>query len=139
MKQLDRWFRVASWLAMSGWLILALGPTWKWTPQVVGVLVVGLLGALYIWLLLFARPADVPQPRGSFFTFSGVLRLLSNPRAALVAWIHILAFDLMAALWIRADAELHGITHYWLLPIYGLTLMFGPAGLLAYYVLRLMI
>jgi Domain of unknown function (DUF4281) len=51
--------------------------------------------------------------------------------------VHFLAFDLVVALYIRADANAHGIQHLWLIPIYLLTLMFGPAGLLVYFGLRL--
>ena len=139
MKQLDRWFRLATYLAIVGWLLLVLGPHWASLPTVLSVVVVGLLCAVYVWLLVVVRPADVESPRGSFFTLSGVVRLFSNPRAVLVGWVHILAFDLMVALWVRADAAHHDVGHAWLIPIYALTMMFGPAGLLAYFALRLIL
>ncbi|MNG35006.1 hypothetical protein D3C84_1216460 [compost metagenome] len=51
--------------------------------------------------------------------------------------MHILAFDLMVGLYIRHEGALAGISHWALLPCYLLTLMFGPLGLLAFLLLRL--
>jgi hypothetical protein len=56
-----------------------------------------------------------------------------------VGWVHFLAFDLAVALWIRSDAAAAGIAHGWLLPVYALTLMFGPAGLLLYLAIRVFV
>ena len=56
--------------------------------------------------------------------------------AALAAWVHILAFDLMVGLYIRHEGAIAGISHWALLPCYVLTLMFGPLGLLAFLALR---
>ncbi len=73
--------------------------------------------------------------RGGFGSLKGVISLFKIPRVILVGWVHFLAFDLMVALWIRADAAPLALSHRWLIPIYLLTLMFGPAGLLVYLLL----
>ena len=101
-------------------------------------LVVVLLCAMYIYFLFLARHFDKPdtRPRGGFSSLSGVVSLFKSPRAVLAGWIHFLAFDLMVGLYIVTDAARLGITHWWLLPALFLTLMFGPAGLLLYLVIR---
>nr|WP_296125945.1 abscisic acid-deficient protein Aba4 family protein [Pseudomonas sp. Ga0074129] len=71
-----------------------------------------------------------------FFSLGGVLSLLRQPTAALAAWVHILAFDLMVGLYIRHEGAIAGISHWALLPCYVLTLMFGPLGLLTFLALR---
>jgi hypothetical protein len=104
---------------------------------VVAVVVV-LLAVIYGWVL-FAAMRQRPEPgsgKPGFFTLGGVLALLRNPTAALAAWIHILAFDLMVGVYIRHEGALAGISHWVLLPCYALTLMFGPLGLLAFLALR---
>jgi hypothetical protein len=61
----------------------------------------------------------------------GVISLFKSPKVPLAASIHILAFDLLAGLYIRGDAAQHAINRALQVPIYLLTLMFRPAGLLA--------
>jgi hypothetical protein len=74
-----------------------------------------------------------------FGTAEGVTLLLKRQDVALVAWIHILAFDQLVGLLIyRENME----RRYVPLPVQSvllfLTLMFGPVGFLAYYLLRLL-
>ena len=136
MTQLNRLFQLATVLSLLGWACLFLLPSWQHTALVAGTVATGLLSLLYVYLLFIARPEGIAKPRGSFFSLKGILSLFENPRVVLVGWVHFLAFDLMVAVWIRADAASHGIGHFWLLPVYFLTLMFGPAGLLSYFLLR---
>jgi hypothetical protein len=98
--------------------------------------VAGLLAVLYVYLLVGARKLDTEPVRGGFGSLKGVISLFKSPRVILAGWVHFLAFDLMVALWIRSDAAPLAISHWWLVPIYLLTLMFGPAGLLVYLVVR---
>jgi len=57
----------------------------------------------------------------------------------LAGWVHYLAFDLMVGVFIVSNAAHYNIAHWILLPCLFLTLMFGPAGLLLYFVLRFFI
>jgi Domain of unknown function (DUF4281) len=139
MKLLDMCYRIMSMLSLSAWALLIALPAWQHTLPAVLYLIVPLLCVMYVYLLFFARPAGIDKPQGSFFTSRGVIALFKNPRAVMAGWTHFLVFDLMVALWIRGDAPLHGIGHAWLIPVYLLTLMFGPLGLLAYFVLRLIL
>lgn len=137
MNQLKALFQVATVIALIGWLAIIILPSWAYTTTV-ALNMVAALAVLYLYLL-FAKIPGVEKTRGSFSSLGGVIALFKSPKVILAGWVHFLAFDLMVALYIRADAPLHGIQHLWLIPIYLLTLMFGPAGLLAYIGLRLMV
>jgi Domain of unknown function (DUF4281) len=130
MQQLNLLFKMATVIAMAGWALIIAAPGWALTGKVVSTGVVVLLAVLYLYLLLGARKLDTEPVRGSFGSLRGIISLFKSPRIILAGWVHFLTFDLMVALWIRADAAPLAISHWWLLPIYLLTLMFGPAGLL---------
>jgi hypothetical protein len=134
-------FKTASLAALGGWLLLVLLPGWAHTEGLVLATSVLLLIAIYAWLLKAALSGkgEPGNGRPGFFTLGGVLALMRNPTAALACWIHILVFDLMVGLYIRQEGALAGISHGWLLPCYLLTLMFGPLGLLAFVLLRLLL
>jgi hypothetical protein len=134
MNQLKALFQVATVIALIGWLAIIVLPNWSYTTMVT-LNMVAALAVLYLYLL-FAKIPGIEKTRGSFSSLGGVIALFKSPKVMLAGWVHFLAFDLMVALYIRADAPLHGIQHLWLIPIYLLTLMFGPAGLLAYLGLR---
>jgi Domain of unknown function (DUF4281) len=137
MNQLKILFQLASIIALIGWLAIVVLPGWSYTVTVT-LNMIAALAVLYLYLL-FAKIPGIEKTRGSFSSLGGVIALFKSPKVMLAGWVHFLAFDLVAALYIRADAPLHGIQHLWLIPIYLLTLMFGPAGLLAYFGLRLIV
>jgi Domain of unknown function (DUF4281) len=98
--------------------------------------VAGLLALLNVYLLVGTRKLDTEPVRVSFGSFKGVTSLFKSTRVVLAGWVHFLAYDLMVALWIPSDAAPLGLSHWRLILIYLLTLMFGPAGLLVYHVIR---
>ena len=139
MKTLSRAFKIASAISMLGWIALFGYPLWPQAGRnLVLLIVVILLCAMYVYFLFFAKRLDAPgdKPKGGFSSLAGVINLFKSPRAVLAGWIHFLAFDLMVGLYIVTDAARIGITHWWLLPALFLTLMFGPAGLLVYLAMR---
>ncbi len=126
-------------LAIFGWLPLLLIPqtrlarwlaAWTVFPVFLAVLyVVGIASVL-------ARMG--PGIMGDFGSAAGVTRLLSDHDLALVAWIHILAFDQLAALWIFQDNLRRRVVP---LPVQSLllvaTLMFGPVAFVTYALVRM--
>ena len=62
----------------------------------------------------------------------GVATLFANRWLLLAGWVHYLAFDLLIGTWEARDARERGLPHLLLVPCLFLTLMFGPAGWLAY-------
>ena len=140
MKTLSTAFKIATALSLLGWLLLFAYPLWPQTARaLVLTLVVVLLCAMYAGFVFFGRRFDAPGPKvkGGFSSLGGVINLFKSPRIVLAGWIHYLAFDLMVGLFIVTDAARVGILHWWCLPALFLTLMFGPAGLLLYLAMRL--
>lgn len=129
-----RLFQLASLAALGGWSVLILLPTWSQGPRLVLGVSVVLLCVLYGVSLFQALTSRGERSMGKpgFFTLRGVLALFSNPKAVLAAWIHILAFDLMVALYIQQQGAAQGIGHLWLVPCYLMAMMFGPLGLLLF-------
>lgn len=129
-----RLFQLSSLVALGGWGVLIALPGWAQGPRVVLGVAVVLLCVLYGASLFQAMTSrgDRSMGKPGFFSLRGVLALFSNPKAVLAAWVHILAFDLLAGLYIQQQGALQGIGHLWLVPCYLLTLMFGPLGLLLF-------
>jgi hypothetical protein len=138
MKNLSLMFTVASRFTLVGWILLAAFPRWEFSlPVTVGIVVL-LLSVLYAYLIFFGKHLDKPgyKLKGNFWSLKGVMGLFQSPRAVLAGWVHYLAFDLAVGAFIVADAARYDIHQLLLLPILILTLMFGPAGLLAYFILK---
>jgi hypothetical protein len=97
--------------------------------------VITLLSVLYASLVFNSlAPTDFQK----FNTLDGVVSLMSVPGAALLGWIHYLAFDLMVGVFIAANAAKHGISRWVILPCFLFTFMLGPVGLLLYLLVRWM-
>jgi len=143
MRGLSVAFNVANAIAITGWLVLFGYPFWPQAARMTVLsIAVALLCVLYCWFVFFVRHLREPGAaagKGGFSSLTGVVNLFRSPRIVLAGWIHYLAFDLMVGLYIVTDASRIGITHWWLLPALLLTLIFGPAGLLFYLVMRSML
>jgi hypothetical protein len=115
------------------WVLLAIAPRWKVTEWLAGSAVFSLvLAALYAVCLALG----MGDGQADFFTLPGIQQLFVNPWAALAGWLHYLAFDLFIGCWEVRNARRVGIPHGLVIPCLFLTLMLGPVGLLAYFVLR---
>ncbi|HEU4883607.1 MAG TPA: ABA4-like family protein [Longimicrobium sp.] len=125
-------------IAMLGWLLLTLLPAWRVTRWVARTAVFPVfLAAIYLVGVVMMLMQNGMGVVGDFGSAEGVIRLLGNPDIALVAWIHILAFDQVVAMMIYRENMEH---RYVPLPVQSVllfaTLMFGPVGFLSYYLLR---
>ncbi|KIT15628.1 ABA4-like family protein [Jannaschia aquimarina] len=129
----DFLFSLASPLALSGWVVLAVSPlAWRW-PLPLGAYAIPL--ALYVLYALGAA-LWLPGAPGGFDSLDNVMLLFTDRGATTVGWIHFLAFDLAVGGWITRDARRSGVPHLAILPCLYLTLMLGPVGLLSYLALR---
>lgn len=142
MKALSHIFKYTCFTALLGWLVLFFLPFWpvtSFSPQsfVVGIVAL-LLSIAYVYLVFFGKRHDEPghRVRGSFWSLKGIINLFKTPRVVLAGWVHYLVFDLMVGLFIVSNAAHYNISHWLLLPCLLLTMMFGPAGLLLYMILR---
>ena len=126
-------FSIANAVALASWILLAVFPRRPWVTKIVTTKVVPLLFAvLYtaIAVSLFWRSP------GGFSTLAEVAALFSNPWLLLAGWVHYLAFDLLVGSWEVEDAAERGLAHWMVVPCLALTFLFGPAGWLAYRIVR---
>lgn len=126
-------FSLCGMLVLPGWLLLVFLPRWKWTARLVCPVVIPLvLACVYLWLIV----TTFGRTPGGFGSLAEVSLLFQNPRALLAGWIHYLAFDLFIGSWEVRDAQRVGIHPLLVVPCLVLTFLFGPIGLLLYFILR---
>ena len=133
---LEQIFSLMSGLAVAGWLALAFAPLRRDRLVAAARVIAALLSLAYVILIYRGLTAPGGPEGGGFDSLAAVMILLSTPAAMLPGWIHYLCFDLWVGTWQVEDAPKAGVPHWLLLPILGLTFMFGPAGLLTYLVVR---
>jgi hypothetical protein len=129
----DVLFNYANLLAMAGWIILIFLPRrWPalfWIPQfwIPGVLALG-----YSGLIL----ANFGTTDGGFGSISDVRALFASDAVLLAGWFHYLAFDLFIGAWIARRADEAGVHRLIQAPILAATFMFGPMGLVLFFLTR---
>lgn len=131
--QPDTLFQICNSIAPLGWLLLIVLPRWKGTRLIIFTGLLPLLfGLVYLTLiLLFFGQTD-----GNFSSLSGVQKLFENPHSLVAAWVHYLAFDLFIGSWELKNSQNLGISHWLMIPCLMLTFLFGPIGLLVYFIIR---
>lgn len=131
----DLLFQNGGRLALLGWLALALSPAgMPWTPlarRFAGRWVPAVLALAYVALFVQHGMGD-----GGYDSLAAVQRLFVVPGIAAAGWLHYLAFDLFVGAWISERSQTLGLPHALLLPMLALTFLFGPAGLLAWALVR---
>ncbi len=127
-------FTAANTLAMAGWIILIFLPFWKTSDKFILGIIITLMALVYTWLMFTTfKPADMQ----SFSSLSGVKKLFENDKLVVAGWVHYLAFDLLAGMFIKNNGIRYNINHWLLVPCMLLTFLFGPAGLLLFLIIRL--
>lgn len=126
-------FSVTNTLALAAWILLIFAPRWRWTRRLVhsGAVPLLLAFAYVVLVVLFLGDGE-----GGFGSIAEVSMLFANDWVLLAGWIHYLAFDLWVGAWEVSDSEKKGVPHYAVIPCLILTFLLGPAGLLAYFVVR---
>jgi hypothetical protein len=128
-------FSIANLIAIGGWLILLVAGRVRQVPSLVTGAILPLLFAL---LYSFLIAAHWGEKTGGFGALAQVHALFSNDWLLLAGWVHYLAFDLFIGSWQVRDSQKHNIPHLLVIPGLILTFMFGPIGLLLYFVIRLL-
>ncbi len=132
----DLVFSLANGLALIAWLALAASPYGaRWAPRV--RMLAGRVVPLVFAVAYVALFATHGMGGGGYDSIAAVQRLMAVPGLLTAGWLHYLAFDLFVGAWIAERAGVLGLPHLLVLPLLALTFMFGPAGLLAFAVLRL--
>jgi heme A synthase len=130
----DTIFLLSSGIAAIGWItILLISPFWPDFDKFLVGIIIALLALVYTGLNL----ANFHVSDGAkFATLDGVAALFQNKALLTAAWVHILAFDLLTAVWIKRNAMKLGIPHAWILPSLIFSCLLGPLGFLLYLLTR---
>lgn len=129
----EQLFAIANQTALAGWVILIFLPRrfrpLFWVPQFVipGVLA---LGYATLALVYFG------QGEGGFGSITDVRALFAHDEILLAGWIHYLAFDLFIGAWIARESDKARIPRLIQAVFLGATFMFGPVGLLLFFLTR---
>lgn len=124
-------------LAMIGWaglitsLFVKVARPAIWTAT--QLIIPALLAAAYVLLIWQGRLAFA---EGGFGSLEEVRALFAHDSALAAGWLHYLAFDLFVGSWIARDGAKRGVSPLLILPCLPLAFLFGPSGLLLYFVLR---
>ena len=126
-------FSLSGLLAMAGWLVLLASPLIpQWSDRIAGYVIPTLLSLGYVTLILFFPSGE----GGGFGSLAEVIDLFANPRAMMAGWLHYLAFDLLIGAWLCRISRRDGLSFWLVAPCLPLTFLFGPAGFLAYSIVR---
>ena len=135
-RNLETAFTAANLFVLPFWFLMIVLPGWRWTRRVMALpVVLAVLPALYVGLVLPRLGGLLPALAGPPDALQ-IAKLLSTPDGAVIAWVHFLAFDLFVGRFIYLDTRDQPVPWFVTAPTLLLTLMFGPAGLLVYLVVR---
>lgn len=127
-------FQFVNLLALIGWVLMIAVPRAKITQAAVfsGGVILFIGGVYFILIATYFSPDNFEN----FSTLDGVMALFKDPMGVVAGWAHYLAFDLFVGLWITHNGLKLGLSRWVLFPCQILTFMFGPIGLLTYYLVR---
>jgi hypothetical protein len=129
-------YLIINTIALFGWILLIGFPTKRWTfTVVISGGISAILALFYIYFIVSAMTGDT-STGGDFSSLAGVKLLFQNDIGVLAGWAHYLAFDLFIGAWMTSNAQRLGLTHWKIIPCLFLTFMFGPVGLLTYFIVR---
>ncbi len=136
----DGIFGAANLLAMLCWALLVLAPRGDISRTLIFYGGCGLLCLAYAVLLVLILTGAVDAGGGeggaSFTTIEGVRNIFLSDGGVTVGWIHYLALDLFAGMWIARDADAKNFSRVLQAPVLLLTFVAGPAGLLVWLIIR---
>lgn len=131
----DLIFQLSNLVVLPFWLLMILAPHWRFTKRLLAdVWIVLIPAVIYAALLL-------PQLGGVFGelanpSLAGIAAMLGQPEAALVGWVHFLAFDLFVGRWAYLDSRQRKLTTWLASPALFFIFMAGPLGFLLYLLAR---
>ena len=126
-------FSLANTAAMAGWIALIVLPRRNW---LITVLRFGLIAALALAYSVLIFVYFFRVEGGGFNSIIEVRTLFASDPVLLAGWLHYLAFDLFIGTWIALEADRRGYHRLLQAPILVATFMFGPFGLLSFYLIR---
>lgn len=128
-------FQIVNLAVLPFWAMMIFLPRWTWTRRILVQPYFLLPWAVLYVILVVPGLLDV-LPTLLQPTLESISTLLGKPEAALIGWIHFLVFDLFVGRWIYRESRERNLSAWLISPILFLTLMLGPAGLMAYLAIR---
>ena len=136
--ELPELFHIGGAVAMLGWLGLLASLLVRGLRQAsraaARFIIPALLGVAYVVLIVEGWNKATG---GGFGSIEQVRALFSVDAALTAGWFHYLAFDLFVGSWIAEDGLQNRVHPLLLVPCLALTFLFGPAGLLLFFGIRL--
>ena len=124
-----------SWLnslAMLGWALLIISPRrWHWLVITTGIVIPSIVGLVYGGLM-FTHFTSVEG--GGYGSLAQVQALMANESLVVAGWSHYLCFDLVIGTLIAIEGDKRGLHRVIQIPILLMTFMFGPVGLLLFFI-----
>lgn len=128
-------FSVSNLLVLPFWFLMIALPLWGVTRRVMQSPWVAAAPAVVYAALVLPRIGEVLGAVGNP-SLTGVATLLGSDFGAMAAWVHFLAFDIFVGRWAYLDSRERGINPFLMAPVLFVTFMLGPAGFLAYLIMR---
>ena len=130
-------FRLANLFALLCWVVLIFAPRREIIFTLLRDVAVGLLCLLYASVLIMMMVSPPPGSEGGdFSSIEGVRTLFASDPGVTLGWVHYLAFDLFVGLWVAKTADEISLSRIVQAPILVATFIFGPAGLLIFFIVR---
>ena len=125
-------FKACNIVVIPAWFLLAVAPGDEITESYCSFAILT-VALCYISCLIFSEPTE----QASFFSLEGVRNLFKRGDDYVVnaCWIHYLAFDLVVGQLFTNDLK-DDLPHLIRISCLLATMMFGPAGYLAFAVMR---
>jgi hypothetical protein len=134
--EMETLFRIGNLLVLPFWGAMIFLPRWGMTKRVMESPWTAAGPAVIYAALVLPRAAEL-LPAVMRPELTEVASLLGTTAGATIAWVHFLAFDLLAGRWIYLDSRERDLSVWLMGPILFLTLMLGPFGFLLYLLVRL--
>src|SRR5215210_5507442 len=98
----DTLFNISCIIAAIGWIILLfISPFWASYDKIVISIIVVLLAIIYSYCNFSNFDPDILK---KFSSLDGILNLFQNKALLLACWVHIMAFDLIGAVWLKRNS-----------------------------------
>ncbi len=131
---MDTIFQIANSLAFFSWIVLIFFHPKKYVLLVLQYGIITLLAITYVFLVVPTLSEFEPD---SFSTLQNVKGLFLKDEMVTAGWLHYLVFDMFVGIHIVKDAVRIGIARWKYSLCLPFTFMFGPLGLLMFYIVRL--
>lgn len=128
------YYKLANALILLPWLLMLLLPVWWFTRWVIDTYIIPAFMSIVFLIVVIKFHAYVGN---GFAEWKDFKWMFTNDEFIFVVWLQFLSFGLLVGSWQLRDSQRLGIKHWKLVPCLLLTMLGGPIGWLAYWILRI--